>query len=198
MGSNLWKSAFLGEVAECLSGKDRIPEASGERPTLTFKGLQPSGSLDLGEVISESEAKKGNMTALRDADVVVTAQGHATGWILKKVGYVWSGTPRAYAASTLQVIRAREGLLDSRFLYHYLTWPATYQQVLRLAGPRRSFTAKMFRSIPLWVPQIEEQERIASELDAVETLRLKHHEVLATLDCLTRSLQQVAFRRDLP
>lgn len=183
-----WKIASLGDVASFPGGKRRVPSEAGERPTLTFKGLLASAELVLDDAVSEDEASSKNMTALQPGDVVGTAQGHATGWILKKVGHVGVTVDPAYSASTLQVFRPQTGVLDDRFLYHYLAWPLTYRRVTDLAGPRRSFTSKMFKAIPIPLPPVEEQRRIAAVLDAADVLRAKRREALAKLDTLTQAI----------
>jgi type I restriction enzyme, S subunit len=191
-----WKHVVLGDVVSFPGGRARVPDGAGVRPTLTFKGLRATGVLDLDDPVPAEDAESKNMTALQPGDVVATAQGHATGWILKKVGHISADTPFAYAASTLQVMRPRPDRLDDRFLLHYLSWPLTYRRVTDMAGPRRSYTAKMFGSIPIPLPPIEEQRRIAAALDATDELRAKRREALAKLDTLTQAIFIDMFVRD--
>ena len=127
------------------------------------------------------------MTLLRAGDTVATNQGHAIGWILKKVGYIPPLDPFPVAASTLQVFRPRSDSLAPKYLFHYLAWTDTYRRVADMAGSRSSFTAKMFAAVPILLPPLAEQKRIAGILDAADALRAKRREALAQLDTLIES-----------
>jgi len=183
-----WPEVALGDITELLGGRARVPNDMARAPSLTFKGLKSTGEKEFGEVVDAAEATETGMTLLRPGDTVGTNQGHASGWILKKVGFIESHESPAFAASTLQVFRPLPDRVDSRYLFQYLRWPATYRLVTELAGPRNSFTSKMFRGVPVPLPPIDEQRRIASILDAADALRTKRRQALEKLDTLTQSV----------
>nr|WP_240959702.1 restriction endonuclease subunit S [Rhodococcus sp. HNM0563] len=86
-------------------------------------------------------------------------------------------------------IRVSE-VVDARFLLHYLRQPSLVEWAnARSAGanlPRLS--PKELATLPVPLPPIEEQRRIAAVLDHTDALRTKRREALARLDELTQSI----------
>lgn len=87
--------------------------------------------------------------------------------------------------------------ISARFLLHYLRQPTLVAWAnSRSAGanlPRLS--PKELAGLPVPVPPIEEQRRIAAILDHADALRAKRREVLARLDELTQSIFNDLFAR---
>ena len=182
-----WPWVALGDVVEFPGAGVPVADCTTLHPVLTFKGLQRTGELRFDDPPTDQEVSKNSMVLLRAGDTVATNQGHTIGWILKKVGYIPPLDPFPVAASTLQVFRPRSDSLAPRYLFHYLAWTDTYRRVADIAGSRSSFTAKMFAAVPVLLPPLAEQKRIAGILDAADTLRTKRREALAQLDTLIQS-----------
>jgi type I restriction enzyme S subunit len=159
-----------------------------KRAVLTFKGLRATGDFDLEESISSDEALVAGMVATDIGDTVATAQGHASGWILKKVGHVNGLTTPPFVASTLQVFRPRPVAINDRYLFHVLGAPLMYEKVRHFAGTRKSLTPKQLSQITIPVLPLADQQRIASILDAADALRTKRRLALAKLDTLTQAI----------
>ncbi|MBF6184206.1 MULTISPECIES: restriction endonuclease subunit S [Nocardia] len=81
-------------------------------------------------------------------------------------------------------------VMDARFLLHYLRQPRLVDWAnSRSAGanlPRLS--PKVLAALPVPVPPLVEQRRIAAILDLADALRAKRREALARLDELTQSI----------
>lgn len=86
-------------------------------------------------------------------------------------------------------IRPRDGL-DKRFLLHFLRQPAQVSKAASLASganlPRLS--PKVLAEVPIPMPPIEEQRRIAALLDQADELRAKRQTSLALLESFSESL----------
>ncbi len=79
---------------------------------------------------------------------------------------------------------------DGRFVTHYLNSPRA-QAIGRSSAhgqTRKRVSLKNLRQIPVPLPPIEEQRRIAAVLDAADDLRTKRRQALAKLDTLTQAI----------
>jgi restriction endonuclease S subunit len=172
-----WTGSTLADVAVLPTRGASTPNGSGTRPTLTFRGVRPDGSTELSDLVAEEQARAKGMVLVEEGDIVLTNQGHASGWIGKKVASIGRDAAGAYAASTLQVVRPTRDVVDPRFLYYVLASRGTYQWLFMAAGGRTSMTRRGFGALPIMVPPLAEQERIVavieehvSRLDAAESL----------------------------
>jgi type I restriction enzyme S subunit len=178
----------LGDLVDFPTSRTPTSSPSTQRSVLTFKGLRPAGEFDLDEPVTPEEALAAGMVATEVGDTVATAQGHASGWILKKVGHVNESTTQPFAAATLQVFRPRTVAVNDRYLFHTLRAPEIYEQVRHLAGTRKSLTPKQLSQVTIPVPPLEDQHRIASILDAADALRSKRGQAIEKLDTLKQSI----------
>jgi type I restriction enzyme S subunit len=84
------------------------------------------------------------------------------------------------------------GLVDSRYLERFLRSPYAlvfYASKLRgTTARRRTLPDDIFLSLPVPLPSMEEQRRIAEVLDRAEALPLKRRAALAHIVSLTRSI----------
>ena len=90
-----WPTIVLAEAAQPIPVRDQTEQ----RPVLTFKGLHADGSMHL------DKPSLGRFAEAMVGDTVFTKQGHAPGWIAKKVGYLNASAGHLHVASTLQVLR---------------------------------------------------------------------------------------------
>ena len=97
------------------------------------------------------------------------------------------------------VIRTDETAVDNRWLMHWFNSEDARNAMERFATgtTRKRISRGNLGKIPVALPPIEEQRRIAAVLDAADALRAKRRQALVKLDTLFASLQQRAFRGEL-
>lgn len=82
--------------------------------------------------------------------------------------------------------------LEPGYLLRYLKSPRALAQYVRLGKGsvhrRRSISLDALGHLPIPLPPLEEQRRIAAILDQADALRAKRRQVLAHLDALTQSI----------
>ena len=99
---------------------------------------------------------------------------------------------RAIVSPAYDIWRLRElNCADTRFLEYYFRSPraiAIYRQRMRgTVNRRRSLPRADFLRLPIPLPPLSEQKRIAGILDAADALRAKRRQALAQLDTLLQS-----------
>ncbi|MBX3669229.1 MAG: restriction endonuclease subunit S [Rhodocyclaceae bacterium] len=96
----------------------------------------------------------------------------------------------ATASTGFCVLRPKAGLLDDRYLFHWVKSPGFVSEMTRRATgasyPAVSDRVVCESKLPL--PLLPEQRRIAAILDKADALRAKRREALAQLDLLTQSI----------
>ena len=85
------------------------------------------------------------------------------------------------------------------FIYHYLN--TSYGQIeinTRVSGAvTKSITKGAIRTIPVYLPDIEQQNQFAQIVQKVEAQKEKHQKVIEQMDSLFNSLMQQAFKGEL-
>jgi len=85
-------------------------------------------------------------------------------------------------------LRARDGLLDSRFLWHFI---GARRSELEARGTGSTFKQVSRADIAEWLiptPPVAEQKRIATVLDKADCLRHKRHEAIRLADAFIRAV----------
>lgn len=134
--------------------------------------------------VATSVAQQRKLTLARPGDTVWTKQGHAPGWIGRKVGLVRESV---FCASTLQVFRPRQGVVDPHWGYHQLRSNAVYREAN--SSGKNSIGLKELKELPFVLPPTSEQRMIVAaienafrQIEAIET-------ELDAIDRLSRSLR---------
>ena len=78
--------------------------------------------------------------------------------------------------------------VDSRFLLRWLRYNRPRIEALGNGATFKEISKKVTSAIPIELPPIEEQRRIAAVLDAADDLRTKRRQALAKLDSLTQAI----------
>ncbi len=94
-------------------------------------------------------------------------------------------------STEFHVIRAIEGVSDARYLLHFLRQPWVRdagEQRMTGSGGQRRVPVEFFKFLPIPLPPIEEQRRIAAILDKADEVRTKRREAFETLETLTQSI----------
>ena len=188
------KTAILGEVADFVRGvtfkPTDIAEAPGDADVRCLRTKNVQEELDLSDVwaIDRSFVRREEQV-LQPGDVLVST---ANSWnLVGKCAWVpelpWESTFGGFVTA----LRPRRRLVEPRYLYRWLSWGHT-QAVLRSFGQRTTSISNMnierCRSMPIPLPSIAEQRRIAAIVDKADDLRAKRRAALAHLDALTQSI----------
>lgn len=185
-----WPVLSLDSVAEVRLGRQRSPKNhSGDqmRPYLRAANVGRHG-LKLDDVKQMNFNDREMETyRLRPGDLVL---GEASG-SRTEVGKpaIWSGEiPDCAFRNTLIRVRPREA--DSRFLLHFLRHQAESGQFAeRSRGVGIYHLGRtVVADLPVPVPPIEEQRRIAAILDQADEIRAKRCAALGALGTLTESI----------
>ena len=86
------------------------------------------------------------------------------------------------------VLRDRENKFDKKFLYYYLSSPTTYQKFKNMAvgGVVNNLNSEMVRGVYVPIPSLDEQGKVASVIENVDTIITKRKQQLQKLDELVK------------
>lgn len=183
-----WKLATLEKVAEI---NPRLATSPRPNDSVTFVPMaavsEQSLSIVDGKTRQFHEVAKGYTQFQRD-DIIVAKitpcfqngkMAHATN-LEHHIGV---------GSTEFHVFRPRHGL-DGAYLFHLLRAPVVRTKgVGRMKGAagQRRVPAEYFAELPIPLPPLAEQKRIAGILDAADALRAKRREALAQLDTLLQA-----------
>ena len=185
--------ARLGDFAELIRGitykpadklEGRVP---GAIACMRTKNVQED--LDESDIVwVPSELVKSEKKELEPGDILVSS---ANSWnLLGKCCWVPSLDYEATAGGFISILRPTSAELDRRYLYHWFSAGET-QHTLRSFGNKTTnisnLNHKRTLNLPLPLPPLAEQKRIAKILDAADALRAKRRETLTQLDTLLQS-----------
>ena len=108
-----------------------------------------------------------------------------------KIGQARTSTELAWGSTEFHVMRPKDGVLDNRYLLHFLRQPWVLELgELRMTGSagQRRVPKRFLDELEIPLPPIEEQRRIGAVLDAADALRAKRRQTLARLDTLTQAV----------
>lgn len=140
------------------------------------------------EVRPYEEVKKG-YTSFADGDVLLAKITPC--FENGKISQIRTRSVAGFGSTEFHVIRPRPDMLDARYLVHLLR-----QDKIRTEGERRMTGSagqrrvpkSFLESLPVFLPSLPEQRRIAAILDKADALRAKRREALAQLDRLAQSM----------
>ena len=180
--------ATLGEVASVNPRESSLiaPEVSVSFVPLADLDAR-RGATTLGVTRPYGEVSRG-YTVFRDGDLLVAkiTPSFENG----KIGQARLGRPIGVGSTEFHVVRPDGGRVDDRYLLHYLR-----QDWVRVEGERRMtgsagqkrVPAAFLEALPVPLPSIEDQRRIAAILDQADTLRVKRRRTVALIDDLVQS-----------
>lgn len=189
-----WKTVTLGDVAEFVRGINFKPDdvvltgTLGTVACMRTKNVQ--AELDLSDVWSVGEQfVRREDQFLQAGDVLVSS---ANSWnLVGKCCWIPELPGRASFGGFVSVLRPHRTKVEPRFLYRWFS-SDRIQTTLRSFGQQTTNISNLNTDrclkLPLPLPPLAEQRRIAEILDKAEALRAKRRAVLAQLDTLTQSL----------
>jgi type I restriction enzyme S subunit len=187
-------SVKLGEVADFVRGINFKPEdvvpvgAPGSLPCMRTKNVQ--AELDLSDLWAVGEAfVRRPDQFLQPGDTLVSS---ANSWnLVGKCCWIPELPWRATFGGFVSVLRPDRSKVDPRFLFRWFA-SDRIQTTLRSFGRQTTNISNLniglCLGLPLPLPPLAEQRRIAEVLDRAEALRAKRRATLATLDALTHAV----------
>ncbi|HUP70052.1 MAG TPA: restriction endonuclease subunit S [Acidimicrobiales bacterium] len=94
------------------------------------------------------------------------------------------------ASTGFAVLRPRAGVVDSRYLFHWVRSPSFIGEMTRRAtgASYPAVSDRIVKASELPLPPIEEQRRIAAVLDQADELRSKRRDSFALVDSLNEAI----------
>lgn len=188
------RTAPLGSVSETIRGVTFKPVDVIENPTATdlrcMRTKNVQAELDQSDVWAIPRDKlKRTSQVLREGDVLMST---ANSWnLVGKACFVPALNYEATFGGFVTVIRPRDESLDPRYFYRYIT-SARIQALLRSFARQTTNIANLdmgrVSSLPVPIPPLPEQRRIASILDHADALRAKRRQAIVYLDELSKSI----------
>jgi type I restriction enzyme S subunit len=136
--------------------------------------------LDISDLIAvPSRFVRREELFLKPSDLLISS---ANSWnLVGKTVYVGELTYPATAGGFISIVRPRSSIIDSRYLYHWITCPKT-QESIRNCGRQTTnisnLSVERFLGLELPLPNLSEQRRIAAILDNSVAITKKRAAVL--------------------
>lgn len=184
------KTVALGEIATFVRGVTFKPSDVTSDGVGVMRTKNVQEVLDFTDVVRIPERLvKRSSQYLQQGDTLISS---ANSWNL--VGKAcWVGVLQEPLAvgGFVTALRSDTSQVEPRFLYRWFTSPHI-QAVLRSFSNKTTsisnLSLKLSAQMPVPLPPLEEQRRIAGILDQADAIRAKRRQVLAHLDKLTQSI----------
>ena len=189
-----WLKTTLGEIADIVSGA--TPSTSEEKywggdvRWVTPKDLSDLETPEISETsrsISDAGLRSCAATVLPANSVLLSSRAPIG---LVAINSVPMATNQGFKSFVPDHRR-----VESKFLYWWLKKNRPLLESLGNGATFKEISKKTTAAIPISLPPIEEQRRIASILDATDALRTKRRQALAKLDTLTQAIFIDMFER---
>lgn len=183
----------LGDVAEFIRGITFKPEdvigADNHDAVVCMRTKNIQEKLEVDDVIAVPDTfVRRDELFLRRGDILISSANSSN--LVGKVAQVLELPYRATAGGFIAIVRAKPGKIDSDYLYRWLASDPT-QATVRACGRQTTNISNLsvprFLDLSIVVPEPHDQERIASILDKVDSLRRKRHEAIRLTAELVRS-----------
>lgn len=171
----------LGDVAEI---NPRLAIKLSDDDAVSFLGMadvSATGETDTGVLRPYGEVRKG-YTAFENGDLLVAKITPC--FENGKIAQASIGSRYGFGSTEFHVFRPREDAVSPRYLHHFLRSPGVRRagelNMTGSAGQKR-VPKSFFDQLPIPLPSLPEQRRIAAILDQVVALRATCDQAVATL-----------------
>jgi len=169
-----WKVVKLGEVVE-IWDKYRIPVKENERKPGSFPYCGANGIIDYIDGYTH------------DGEFVLLAEDGGFFGRFEKSAYIMRG--KFWANNHVHVLKAIKGTIISEFLMHYLNFTDLTPFITGSTRPKLNQEA--MKKIPIALPSLVEQMKIADILSTVDRTIELYYEERTRLDRLKRGLMDL-------
>ncbi len=152
---------------------------------------------DFGEInafytrfISHETAGRFPKTELQEGDIVMSVRG-----TMGKIGFVRPNLAGAQITANLMRLSPNPDIADSEYLKHYFLWDG-FSNLLDKLSPQttiKTIQSSILKSIPVPLPPLPEQRRIAAVLNAIQQDIAAQEDIIAEARAFKRSLMQRLF-----
>ena len=170
-GSNLKTSDYVAEGVPVLQGKN----ITGDK----FRWFDV-------RFVAEAKAESLKRSYVRLGDILMVKIG--------SIGYAapldhLDGHPRAIIPANMAKISAAPDVIDTRYLCQWLTSLPCKRELLARASKtaQPALSLKKIKTLPIPLPPLPEQKRIAAILDKADAIRRKRQESIRLLDDFLRA-----------
>ena len=170
-GSNLKLDDYIAEGVPVLQGKNITED--------TFRWFDV-------RFISSKKAEELKRSSVRVGDILIVKIG--------SIGYSailddLNGFDHAIIPANLAKVTPNLSIVDLRYLHRWLTSTAAKHYLVRVSSKtaQPALSLGKIKGLPVPLPPLPEQRRIAEILDKADALRARRRAALAHLDTLTRS-----------
>ena len=183
-----WLATTLGEVCEIVGGatpKTSVPDYwGGGIPWVTPKDLSDlDGQHEIAatpRTLSDKGLKSCAATVLPAGSVLLSSRA--------PIGHVAINAVPMATNQGFKSLVTNPGTVDAKFLFWWLRGHRPMLEAMGTGATFKEISKKTTASIPIDLPPIVEQRRIAAILDAADALRAKRRQALAKLDTLTQAI----------
>lgn len=199
-----WERRRLGEVADIALGGTPSTEVrgywGGTIPWMSSGEVNKKRVFEADGRITEAGLAASNATLIDPPTVAVGLAGQG-----KTRGTVALVNIRVCTNQSIALIKGREGQLDTYYLFHNLDGRYDELRTRSAGGGRAGLSREILAAVPIGLPGLPEQSRIAAVLDTVDEAIAKTEAVIAKLrqvragllhDLLTRGLDAHGQLRD--
>lgn len=184
-----WGVGLLGDHFELKNGINFSADQKGQGIlTLDVKNMFGKGTYIDPSGLYRVDIVPNSERILKDGDILFVRSS------VKREGVGWASAfqkfnePVSFCGFLIRA-RALDGKFDSRFLVYYLRQTMVRDCLISSSGQVAitNISQENLSKLPIPLPPLAEQKRIAGILDAADALRAKRRESLAQLDTLLQS-----------
>lgn len=181
-----WEVKKLGKVCNILNGyafKSNLFKEDGER-IIRISNIN-NGFIDIADAVYfniEDYNVDLSKFVIYKNDILIALSGATTGKIGK---YILDNI--SYLNQRVGLIRSKNNISNS-FLYYYMRNKTKESLSLAYGVAQPNLSTKTIQNYVIPVPPLPEQQAIASELDAIQSLITKYKEQLNDYDNLAKSI----------
>jgi len=187
-----WRDTTLGDIAEIVSGA--TPKTSVEQywggglPWVTPTDLSRLEGAYIGSTtrtLTKAGFKNCASSLLPANSVLLSSRA--------PIGLVAINTIPMATNQGLKSLVPDHSQVNSKFLYWWLRCHRVQLEAIGNGATFKEVSKKVVASVPISIPPLEEQRRIAALLDSAEALRAKRRQALAKLESLTQAIFNYMF-----
>jgi type I restriction enzyme, S subunit len=191
-----WKTARISDF--CTTGSGGTPPRSnmsryyegGTIPWVKSGELRETVIYDTEEHVTKAALEETNVKLIPSGTILLAMYGATVG----RLGIL--GVPATTNQAVCHIIPEPQSA-NTRYLFHALCSQVSNLVARGVGGAQPNISQSIVKDLALPLPPLEEQVRIASILDQVDVLKVKHRNVLLKLETITESLRYRALRGEL-
>ena len=187
MSTAAWVDTTLSEIAEIVGGA--TPKTAGEDywgGDVYWATPKDLSELDGAEISSTPRTL--TQAGLRSCSAQVLPPGSVLLSSRAPIGHVAINTVPMATNQGFKSLVPHRDRVDAKFLYWWLRRNRPALEAMGTGATFKEISKRATSAVPIKLPPIEEQRRIAAILDAADALRAKRREALAKLDTLTQAI----------